>query len=347
MPDGPPPVTQEEQPTTGATFPGGVANEWGPEQSSFVSGILEIYDTCDSTPRMKNGDVAWKPMEEKDGSLTVTASEAKQMWLEREVRSLKVALDRVAVPQVLQQSGYWNTGFDYGDLFKPSGPGVPGHRHANPRDNRALCMVDVAQLTFMIGLCVVDVAQPTFKIGHCLVEVTFKIGPQRFRMNFEAVPGLRSCMENTKRKIGLVLSMGFIVTTVGLSLSMGFIVITVGLSLSMDFLVDKLGLHLSTENILDKLGLCLSRSGLCRMAVRLPGRLQSSHSQLTPLRRASFWLLRLSESRKIRRGHAGYMMGVPSGSSAIERVLYGDNVAAIVLAHGTSSSSWRTRHLKI
>ena len=286
-------------------------------------------------------------MEEKDGSLTVTASEAKQMWLEREVRSLKVALDRVAVPQVLQQSGYWNTGFDYGDLFKPSGPGVPGHRHANPRDNRALCMVDVAQLTFMIGLCVVDVAQPTFKIGHCLVEVTFKIGPQRFRMNFEAVPGLRSCMENTKRKIGLVLSMGFIVTMVGLSLSMGFIVITVGLSLSMDFLVDKLGLHLSTENILDKLGLCLSRSGLCRMAVRLPGRLQSSHSQLTPLRRASFWLLRLSESRKIRRGHAGYMMGVPSGSSAIERVLYGDNVAAIVLAHGTSSSSWRTRHLKI
>ena len=41
------------------------------------------------------------------------------------------------------------------------------------------------------------------------------------------------------------------------------------------------------------------------------------------------------------------MMGVPSGSSAIECVLYGDNVAAIGLAHGTSSSSWRTRHLKI
>ena len=41
------------------------------------------------------------------------------------------------------------------------------------------------------------------------------------------------------------------------------------------------------------------------------------------------------------------MMGVPSGSPAIERVLYGDNTAAIGLAHGTSSSSWRTRHLKI
>ena len=33
------------------------------------------------------------------------------------------------------------------------------------------------------------------------------------------------------------------------------------------------------------------------------------------------------------------MMGVPSGSGQIERVLYGDNVAAISLAHGTSNSS--------
>ena len=41
------------------------------------------------------------------------------------------------------------------------------------------------------------------------------------------------------------------------------------------------------------------------------------------------------------------MMGIPSGSNEIERILYGDNVAAIGLAHGTSSSSWRTRHLKI
>ena len=41
------------------------------------------------------------------------------------------------------------------------------------------------------------------------------------------------------------------------------------------------------------------------------------------------------------------MMGVPCGSNAIERVMYGDNVAAIGLAHGTSSASWRTRHLRI
>jgi hypothetical protein len=41
------------------------------------------------------------------------------------------------------------------------------------------------------------------------------------------------------------------------------------------------------------------------------------------------------------------MMGVPSGSNAIERVMYGDNIAAIGLAHGTCSASWRTRHLRI
>ena len=42
----------------------------------------------------------------------MTASEAKQMWLEREVQSLKTALNRVSVPTVFQQSGYWNGGFD-------------------------------------------------------------------------------------------------------------------------------------------------------------------------------------------------------------------------------------------
>ena len=37
-------------------------------------------------------------------------SEAKQVWLEREVRSFKTALDRVSVHPMLQQSEYWNAG---------------------------------------------------------------------------------------------------------------------------------------------------------------------------------------------------------------------------------------------
>ena len=41
------------------------------------------------------------------------------------------------------------------------------------------------------------------------------------------------------------------------------------------------------------------------------------------------------------------MMGKQTGTKAIEKVMYGDNVAAIGLAQGTSGSTWRTRHLKI
>ena len=29
------------------------------------------------------------------------------------------------------------------------------------------------------------------------------------------------------------------------------------------------------------------------------------------------------------------------------RVIYGDNAAAIALAHGNSATSWRTRHLRV
>ena len=89
------------------SFPDAVMNDGEPQQSSF-----EIYDTCDSKPKMKNGD----------GPLT--ASKAKEVWLEREVRSLKVALDRVAVPHMVQQSGYWYSGFDSRDLSKPVGLSV-------------------------------------------------------------------------------------------------------------------------------------------------------------------------------------------------------------------------------
>lgn len=41
------------------------------------------------------------------------------------------------------------------------------------------------------------------------------------------------------------------------------------------------------------------------------------------------------------------MMGLEPGTPEIERVMYGDNVAAIALAHGTGNASWRTRHLRI
>ena len=36
-----------------------------------------------------------------------------------------------------------------------------------------------------------------------------------------------------------------------------------------------------------------------------------------------------------------------NAKNTLERVLYGDNAAAIGLAHGNSTSSWRTRHLRV
>ena len=69
---------------------------------SFVSGL---YDPCESKSRVKNGDLSWKPQHERgDGNGILFSSEAKQVWLEREVRSLKTALDRVSVHPTLQQS---------------------------------------------------------------------------------------------------------------------------------------------------------------------------------------------------------------------------------------------------
>lgn len=41
------------------------------------------------------------------------------------------------------------------------------------------------------------------------------------------------------------------------------------------------------------------------------------------------------------------MWGEELSNNSIERVMYGDNAAAIGLAHGTTTSSWRTRHLRI
>ena len=41
------------------------------------------------------------------------------------------------------------------------------------------------------------------------------------------------------------------------------------------------------------------------------------------------------------------MLGEPVGTSTIEKVVYGDNLAAIGIASGTGGTSWRTRHLRI
>ena len=106
VPDGPPPDSRELPPVPPFPVPamGGQDGD-----VSFCSGL---YDTCESKSKVKNGDVAWKPQEPCEGSGILSPSEAKQVWLECEVRSLKSSLDRVSIPPMLQQSEYWNAGFD-------------------------------------------------------------------------------------------------------------------------------------------------------------------------------------------------------------------------------------------
>ena len=116
VPDGPPPIECEQPMPPVPPIPGlhEALKSGEGHQSSFVSEIhgLDIYDTCESKPKMKSGNTAWKPFDEREGVLT--ASEAKQFWMEKENHSLKLALDRVSVPQVFQQSDYWNGNFQPG-----------------------------------------------------------------------------------------------------------------------------------------------------------------------------------------------------------------------------------------
>ena len=41
------------------------------------------------------------------------------------------------------------------------------------------------------------------------------------------------------------------------------------------------------------------------------------------------------------------MWGPAIRGNTFDRIIYGDNAAAIGLAHGVTTSSWRTRHLRI
>ena len=41
------------------------------------------------------------------------------------------------------------------------------------------------------------------------------------------------------------------------------------------------------------------------------------------------------------------MTAEPVGQNSMERLIYGDNMAAIAMAQGTANSSWRTRHLRV
>lgn len=108
VPEGPPPETKDPLPPVPPFPVAPVVDQGGDGMNGSFSS--ELYDTCESKRGMKNGDLAWKPQHaQSDVCDVLSPTEAKQVWLEREVRSLKSALDRVSHP-MLQQSEYWNAG---------------------------------------------------------------------------------------------------------------------------------------------------------------------------------------------------------------------------------------------
>ena len=115
VPDGPPPKSRDDIPLPPVPpFPGDLHEHDGNGQHACTSFVSGLYDSCDLKPRGKGHGGRCD-----DG--VPSASEAKQLWLEREVKSLKQALDRVAVPQMLQQSEYWAKGDDSRIPANPSG----------------------------------------------------------------------------------------------------------------------------------------------------------------------------------------------------------------------------------
>ena len=108
VPDGPPPTASVSCLPPVPPLPVVENEQVGGSQRVGTSFDDGLYDTCESKPRVRNGDVQWKPHDEKGNDAILSPQEAKQAWLEREVRSLKVALDRVAVPSTLTESAYWN-----------------------------------------------------------------------------------------------------------------------------------------------------------------------------------------------------------------------------------------------
>ena len=127
IPDGPLPKDDVMPPVPPFPLPDdGTGDDGILPCTSYVSGL---YDTCESKPRAKNGDVAWTPSGGQSEPGVLSPSEVKQVWLEREVRSLKFALDR-AVSPTFRRSDYWNHGFERRPPSNSLGPaGNPSDAH--------------------------------------------------------------------------------------------------------------------------------------------------------------------------------------------------------------------------
>ena len=92
-----------------------------PESGQRVEQFLDGYErTKGSDQKGKLGDRQWKPNEVDQKSLKgissheLSPSEAREVWLEREVQSLRSVLDRMADQTSFKSSPYWSQGFQSG-----------------------------------------------------------------------------------------------------------------------------------------------------------------------------------------------------------------------------------------
>ena len=102
VPDAPPPEDSKEEFRPAPPLP--------PFPNVMDDSKLDMYDTCESKPPAKTGDVAWKPRSERDDVLS--PAEAKQLWLAREGRAVQSVWDNVPVSPSFRQSAYWASGFE-------------------------------------------------------------------------------------------------------------------------------------------------------------------------------------------------------------------------------------------
>ena len=128
------------------------------ESDQRVEQLLDGYErTKGPDQKGKLGDSQWKPtqtqMDQRDLNGTraheLSPSEAREVWLEREVQSLRSVLDRMADQTSFKSSPYWSQGFQSGVSNQVSGMRASGNRDDTraqhslssafeiPHDNRA------------------------------------------------------------------------------------------------------------------------------------------------------------------------------------------------------------------
>lgn len=128
VPTGTPPTDERPEPPAHVSvppvppFPTGV-----PEDATK---FLDGYESFHQTSKMRVVDQQWKPGCE--GPKEPTPSEARTLWLEREVQALRNTLASVSHGNSFQKSEYWNGGFQRSDAgIQPSSkPGFS--QHVNP-----------------------------------------------------------------------------------------------------------------------------------------------------------------------------------------------------------------------